>query len=344
MNRALLVMVAALLAARPGPVSADRPKRVVIMSTDDPTYHRLSAELAALGWTTSRMVVHDPHLDLIGLHAQMTNNKATTAVALLPAAGRGMDAWIVDDVGMVLSQERFNPGTPPEVIALRTVERLRACRLRVAIEKSAPKPPPPIKKPGQHTDPEVPRGTHRHESRPYPGIHGAVQLSGGLALGWAPGGLSPTGQLRLGGSWLPTRWLAADLVLLVPLIPARVSAEKGESDLYLTLMGAAVRWLGGHGSSWIRPSIGVGVGALLVHLRGHAAASGYTSEEDLLACAMPFFEAGLVIRITRHLRLVTSHMVGITLPRLVVAYGGQPVASLDSPMLTGTLGLELEMP
>lgn len=343
MRRACIL--AAFLAAWPlGTAAKLRPKRVVIMGPDSPVVARLRAELAALGWTTSTMAARDSHLDLIGLHARMTDMRATAAIALLPSDDKagGLAVWIVDDVGMVVSQEQFEPNASLELVALRTVERLRAYRIKVktqapATTKQPMKRPPPQPRP-QLDDPEL---QLKRASRSTTGMPGALHISSGLAVGWAPGGLSPTGQLRMGASWVPLEWLAVDLVLLVPVVPAYASAESGETDIYLGLAGAAVRWLGGTRSAWVRPSLGVGMGAMAIHLRGHSTDRKFSSNREWVACAVPFLEGGLVVRLIGHLRLISSLMVGFATPRLVLQYFGAETA-LDTPLLTGTVGLDLE--
>jgi len=304
---------------------------------------RLNAELRALGWQTDRIPVESKTLDLIGLHARMTNAKATAAIAMLDSH-EGIEVWVMDDVGMVVSQEHFESDARPELIAVRTVERLRAYRISVATREAprSKRKAARVRKPEpQHSDLEAPAAPP--PGHPKADILGAVELTGGLAVGWAPGGLSPTGQLRLGGSWLPFQWLAADLVVLLPIVPASTDAEKGESDVHLALAGIALRWLGGTNQSWVRPSIGAGIGALVARLRGYSKDAQFDSDRDWLACAMPFVEGGVVFRVTRHLRVVSSLMVGVGLPRIVIAYVG-PDTSIGKPMLTGTLGVQLELP
>lgn len=340
-----VLVTLAVLACPPSGRAELRP-RALIMASTSPAAKRLHGELRALGWQTVRIPAEGQAVDLIGLHARMTNARATAAIAML-GSGEAVEVWVMDDVGMVVSREQFRGiDARPELVAVRTVESLRAYRLSVATRKApgsqrkvvaqvSKKPKP------QQSDLEAPI-----ESAPAygdTGILGAVELNGGLAVGWAPGGLSPTGQLRLGGSWLPFHWLAADLIVLLPIVPASADAEKGESDVHLALAGVALRWLGGTNESWMRPSIGAGIGALVARLRGYSKDAQFDADRDWLACAMPFVEGGITFRITPHLRVVSSLMVGVGLPRIVIAYLG-PDTSIGKPMLTGTVGVQLELP
>ena len=310
---------------------------------------RLQAELSALGWTTAAVSLVEPRTDVIGLHAIMTNHRAGAAIALLPAPRGATDVWILDEVGMVVSRERFAAREMQSLVVLRTVERLRASRIASWIEHPKPQPSPKAAPPRvamgppppQRSDVELPQTSRRHDGEAV--ISRSIHVLGGLAMGWAPGGLSPTGQLRLGVSWLPLRWFSADLVLLAPLVPARVAALEGEADVYLATAGLAARFLGGSPRSWIRPSIAAGLGLQLVHVRGRAAYP-YASTDDTVACALPFVEGAVLIRLTRHLRLTLSYLVGMALRRPVVAFGGRPVAAVENPMLSGSVGLQLEVP
>jgi len=342
----LVVLLGVLLWAHP---AAGKPRRVVLMATAGPVVQRLQAELGAAGWHTTRVPPRERQLDLIGLHAAMSSHQATAAIALRPSTGGALDVWIVDDVGMVVSQERFQPTTLSDVVALRTAERLRAYGLRVKTTKTTKtsRAQPSARLASQHPDPELHPdlklpSVSTHNGSESLAIRGGMQLNGGLAVGWAPGGLSPTSQLRLGGSWTPRSWLAMDVVLIVPMVPAHV-ANEGETDVYIALAAAGLRWLGGSARARLRPSLGAGIGALLFHLRGDATEPLTRSAEPTLVTAMPYVEGACMLRLSTHLRLSLSYLVGLPMQRLVVVHSGTKVATVDRLLLTGTLGLELEL-
>jgi len=177
-------------------------------------------------------------------------------------------------------------------------------------------------------------------------VHRSIQINTAIAIGWAPGGLSPTGQVEVGASWLPFPCLALDLRATVPVVPSWISAREGDAEIYPVLTGVAARWLGGDRQSRFRPTLGLGFGVLVVHIRGHAKPQPdntppNTSENVTLVTGLPFVEGGVLLRLTPHLNLHLSYLVGAPLRRLVVMFAGRPVGTLGRPLLTGSLGLEL---
>jgi len=319
--------------------------RVAVLSTQPSgnTVRRLQAELSALGWTVAPVRLTKPWPDVIGLHAIMSSQRATAAVALLPAPESQTDVWIIDEVGMVVSRERFKAREKQGLVVLRTVERLRASRIVGSIDRPPSKhprqkkvqiaklgPPPP-----QRGDAELPGSAPLRSGVVETGLE-RLRVQGGLGLGWVPGGFSATGQVRLGVSWRHRSWLTSDLIVLAPFLSARASGEECQVDAYLTMAGLALRLVGGSPTSRVRPSLAVGLGGMLVHLRG----SGPGGTEDTVGSAFSFLDGSVKVRLTRSLQLSLSYLMGASFQRVVAVY----IASLNHLLVSGAVGLELEVP
>lgn len=325
--------------------------RVVIVS-GQPTsslVRRLEAELSALNWTPSATRLAEPRPDVIGLHAIMTGHKATAAIALLASADGATDVWILDEVGMVVSRERFDGRAAEDVLVLRTVERLRASRIagsirrarkntRLASRARKPKPPPGPPPPQRH-DIELPDAA---PGRAGVGVSRALHVSGGLAVGWSPGGVSATGHARLGVSWSLLDWLATDLIVLAPFVPARASGAGDKADVYLAMAALGARAMGGTHRSWVRPSLAAGLGGLLVHVRGMETTDKDGERgEDTVGMALPFVEGAGAFRLSRSLHLRIACLLGATFRRLKLQYVNR---SMDHLLVSGSVGIELEVP
>jgi hypothetical protein len=346
--RAVLV---SLLLSMPTAVVAG--PRVVIVSEQPTsgTVRRLQAELSALGWTPTATHLGEPRPDVIGLHAILNNHKASAAVALLSGDDGATDVWILDEVGMVVSRERFDSRAAQDVLVLRTVERLRASRIAGSIKpaqrtaaRQASRPtqpkPPPGPPPAQRHDVELPAAA---PERAEAGVSRALHVSGGLGVGWSPGGFSATSHARLGVSWALLDWLAADVTLLAPFVPARASSETAEADIYPAMAALGLRAQGGSSRSWVRPSLAAGIGGLLVHIRGNETINKeLVRHEQTVGMAAALVEGAGAFRLTRTLRLKVACLLGANFHRLVPRYlNGRTMNHL---LVSGSVGLELEVP
>jgi hypothetical protein len=314
--------------ARGQPSSSPQPRLVIVTPATGPAVRRLQAELTSLDWATE--VISTTTVDPAALLAEARQNAPAAAVALLRANGAG-ELWIVDRAGTV-SHERLDA-----LVVLQVVERLRAALIAVDEPPKLPEPPGPVRQ----------RGDIEPSRPPAPDARTAfvldLHLHTGAAVSWAPGGLSPAGQARLGLGWRASRWLSFELTVLAPVAPAVISADKGQADAYLLMLGLAGRLHLGQPHWWVRPSLAAGVAAAMLFLRGQVAEEHkekYEGGNDLAATGLPYVEGTVVLPLSRRVRLSASCLVGVAFPRAKIEL---PEAYWGRPMLGGGLGLEVDL-
>jgi len=179
------------------------------------------------------------------------------------------------------------------------------------------------------------------------------ELDAAAAAMFAPAGNAPPmAQLWLSASWLPRRWFALELLVQLPLVPARVQAPAGvlgadspatgEADLFVGLVGGGARFRLCSSSDRVAGSIGVGGGALVLNARGTSSATSLGLSQGRTEWAVAgaaFGRAGLSWRVWRHLRLFGDALLGVAVPRFAIAIGSETVATWGRPFLGLAAGL-----
>ena len=126
---------------------------------------RIRDELTAGGFEVS-VVDPGPIVDAVSVAAAMQRQEGTIATIALVGdpTGPGAELWILDRVGAVAEVRRIPiPADDrehlPEVLAIRTIEVLKASALKVLVESTRPRPEP---KPSEAAPPDEPpnRPTH----------------------------------------------------------------------------------------------------------------------------------------------------------------------------------------
>jgi len=331
-KRASALVAAAALALTAGPALADSPARQVVITgsvADSPTLRRLEAELRAVDlapvFAREAGAEDKPPREIMRRHNAQ-------ALIVLGEAGRVTAIHLERDVpGTHRVTPAASGGEGPDISLLRAVELLRA--------ELMPLP----------SSPDEP-GMDRTRARPI-GPRGTVDLPGDthpwrlrLAAGptFSPGGILATGHLWLIPALRALDWLEVELSLVFPLGPATVEEAEGSADVHIGLATAGVRFLPWRERWRLRPSLSLGVGAILVHMQGTAAA-GYEDGEDWVASFAGAAGGGLSLRLPWRLWVQLDALVGVALPRPAVGFAGRTAATWGQPFVNVNLGLGVRL-
>jgi hypothetical protein len=224
---------------------------------------RIREELTAGGFEVS-VVDPGPRVDPVSIAAAMQRQEGTIAtIALLGDPDRpGTELWILDRVGAAAEVRRIPIPTEdrerlPEVLAIRTIEVLKASALKVLVE--ATRPAPEAKPAVVVTGIEPPVRTAE--------ATGAFGLEAGLAMVTSVGGFGPAavpvGRVRawLGNSVFARLTLAG--LGSRPRVETSIGSASVAQSLGLVELAVALR----PGARW-RPTFSLGAGTLYVQSEG----------------------------------------------------------------------------
>ncbi len=315
---------------------------VALVTSDPPAElsHRVEEQLEALGFDV--VVLNPPVTGSAGptsLEQTARNVGAIAAVRIVPIA-QSVQVWTADPVtGQAVFRETVPPaGQKPSdaAVALGAVELLRASLLELHPPEPfvAPKPPPPA----PVCPPTPPAETPRE-----PGLGLAAGFGIDLGLAGRPSAsLALAIWARLHGPF-GVRALA-----MTTVAPAGVSASSyGDVEVGAQVFGAELTYdLADPSAAWM-PTLGLGIAAAHLTVRGEAAAAssaGNLYEEPWFA--LPLAHVGLGYAARPGLRLRGDLLGGISLPRADVCVEGAQgcisvVASWGRPLVSATLGLEV---
>jgi hypothetical protein len=340
---------------------ADDP-RVVILLPSGPRAqeqeHRLAqlrAELLASGFEVMEQALDTP-IRVESLEAVARDTESFAAITLVDTGARvAADVWVTDRVtGKTLIRRLTGDGTGEpgaRVLALRTVELLRASRLELERRRaSEPDPAPePVPEPPEEgralpethdeatPDPaQAPQAPAEVPSESTPSHFG---VTGGIALLGGPGGLAPALAPAASLQWYGIPDWPLDLVVMAPGLGS-VSARSASASIHQEAALLRLRYdPASPGAAW---SGYVAGGAGLYHL----GASGNESSRFESRSAGRFaFLAGTGLGARRHLfagaSLVGEIAAAWVTPRPVIRFGGERIGATGLPLMTLTLAWEL---
>ncbi len=289
---------------------------------------RIREELVAGGFEVA-IVDSGPKLDPISIADAIERQRGSVAtIALLgdPEIGPS-ELWILDRVGVQAEVRRITPTTNdpahvPEVLAIRTIEVLRASALKLLVESSQP-PSPAIASPA----PSIPavRAPERHET---------VGVEAGLAVlqsvdGPGPAAL-PVGRLRIS---LPrpffVRLTLAGLGTR-PRVTTALGAADVDQNLGLIEIGAAFRR-----PRRLNPVVTLGGGALYVRSDGDGVYP-YQGIVDSRWTALVDCGLGFVALVGAQVAMAFEIHAALAAPHPVVRFSGTDVATIGRPALLAT--------
>jgi len=297
---------------------------------------RIREELLAGGFEVA-LVDPGPGADPISIAGAVQRQRGSVAtIALLgdPELGPS-ELWILDRVGGQAEVRRIAPPTDdpahvPEVLAIRTIELLRASALKLLVESSQPPrvetaAPTPVAAPPSPPPPPPP---------PPPAPTPVLRLEAGLALWQSPGGPGPAAlplaRLCL-SPWAPlfVRLTLAGLGSRPRVTTAQGSAEV-EQDLGLIEIGVAFR----RQRRW-SPFVSVGGGALHVGSAGDGIYP-YRGIDDSRWVGLIAGGVGLVVALSGRAAMAFELQAALAAPHPVVQFSGADAATIGRPALLAT--------
>jgi hypothetical protein len=328
-------LVLAVAVARPGPGWAASARVVVLESpTASPGTRRcltmIRDELTAGGFDVET-VDPGPATDPFSLAAVMrAQSSAAATIALLgdPELGRA-ELWILDRIGANAEVRRIpapsdDPERVEEVLAIRTIEVLRASALKLFIESSRPAPPPAEVAPVRSAEAPAPRPR-------------VVALEGGVSLLASPGELDaaavPLARLRVA--------VAGPIVarLTIAGLGSRPRIETARGTAVITQeLGVVELGLVFRRDHRLAPAIMLEAGVL--HLGSDAQGTGpYLGQRDGRWSAVAGVGAGVVVGISGRLAIALETHVMIASPYPVVRFVDWQAATVARPASWTTLTL-----
>jgi hypothetical protein len=291
---------------------------------------RIREELVAGGFEVA-VVDSGPQLDPISIAGAIERQRGSVAtMALLgdPELGPS-ELWILDRVGARAEVRRItattsDPTHVPEVLAIRTIELLRASALKLLMESNQP-PPPEASPPSSTASVTVGLVRERPE---------AVGLEAGLAVLESVGGPGPAaipvGRLRL--ALLGP--LFARLTLAGLGTRPRVTTPLGTTDigqnLGLVEIGAVFRR-----HRRLNPVVTVGAGVLYVRSDGDGVYP-YQGIEDSRWTALVDGGLGFVALLEARVALTFEIHASLAAPHPLVRFSGTDAATIGRPALLAT--------
>jgi hypothetical protein len=158
----------------------------------------------------------------------------------------------------------------------------------------------------------------------------ALQLEAGTT--WATPQLRGPLQLGLRFAWEFSERLAVEARALFPASAQTIEGSEGVGHFFVGLATAELS-LTIIRHRWIVPSVGVGLGALIVHVRGDDA-DGYEGTTDWGASVVGQGSVRLAVPLAMGLSAVADAAVGGSFSRLVVAFADREAASGGQPLIT----------
>lgn len=337
---------------------------LVIEGTPGAMHRRLEAELSQLGFrvATDRAAG--------SLEARARALRADAAVRV-PRSHRAVEVWVTDPDRLRTARRSIvvpSDGQGEAVLAVRSVELLRAAFLEIDV--AMPEPPPPIASasasasassasasasasasvttPGTASAP--PTGAPRASASTLPPPPPAAPLerrgppalfaSAGALLSVSPGGVPADVHLGLGLGRRFAERLHVDAWLSTPGQTARVEAAGGTSSVRSTLFGMGASWTWTRGDATVLG--GLGLGGVWVHAEGRADA-GFDARSTDAWLAWPYARAGGTFALSERLRIALDVRAGATFPRAVIRFADRDVATLGRPLVVPGLGLEVAL-
>jgi hypothetical protein len=297
---------------------------------------RVRGELIADGFDVAMVEAEPGASSAVAMTAaERANDSATVGLSISPD-GESAELWVLDQLSHKAVVRRVNASSEPsdttnQVLAVRTVELLRASLLELVLELARPVTPPPAPAPPDVAHPMGPKTT--------PPI--STQLPRSLAFELGPGVVLNPGQVD------PAFVIVARLQLLMGgPFHARLSfLGFGTRPEVIGLDGAAqvqqfwglfetvfAPWQTGRST----PMVSVGMGALNVRAEG-TAASPYQGLQGNAWGLVADAGAGWSVRFSPRLSLSAEIHIALSAPYPVVRQLGRDLARIGNPSILSSL-------
>jgi hypothetical protein len=300
---------------------------------------RIREELTAGGFSVA-IVDPGPATDPISLAAAMERQRdAVATIALLgdPDAGAS-ELWILDRVGREAQVRRIpvptdDPERTPGVLAIRSLEVLRASALKLLVESNrTTKPAPAAPAPAPPAVVESPPASEPPGDRRL-----WLGLEAGISTLGSPGGLSPAAipVVRVRGP-IGDR-LSARLTLAGLGTRPTVETARGSAAVAQRIALAELAWAFRDGAR-LRPMASFGLGAMWVQIEGEGIAP-YRGQADEVWAALADGGVGLLAELGRRFALSVEGHAMFAFPYPMVRFVDLEAAAIGRPALLGSLTL-----
>jgi hypothetical protein len=304
-------------------------RRVLLLvdSPGDPFMDRIRAEVVSLGLEG---VVRAPQGSI---EAKARAEHAVAAIRILPSRN-GVEVWMADAAsGRSLLRQVIVDETPrgpnQDVIALQTAELLRTGlfpETPPAGPRPVPSPPVIVQSAPARSDGESALGT-------------------GVELLYSAGGASPAWQAWFSFQHLWSRRLGIALDVSAPFRRGTMSGPEGTADVGAIVVGVEMlaRFRSERGRLFLTTGLGAGAVALLT--KGHPSPEGSAqveSNSSTAYTALGFARITLGCKLSSWLGLGMSGLVGTTVARVDIRFGGNDAGDWGVPLLGAALFAQVD--
>lgn len=347
-------MVAAIvaLAAAPGVAAPAQPARAVVFYPPGSStvarraMTRIREELLAGGFEVSSA---DPGPRRAPLALADLMEQQEDAVAVVALAGDpdepGAELWILDRVGTPPEMRRIpvpavDRAQLPEVLAIRTIEVLKASELKLLLESKPPPPPP--RRPEMQTPAPPPRATAMATAASDEAVDAdpaarRFGLETGISVLQSVGGPGPAAVPLVRARGRLWRALFARITVAGLGTRPRVHNDIGSSSVDQSLglgeLGVALRL----GRRW-RSVFSAGGGALRLRSEGEGVSPYYGLREVRLVAAVDA-GAGLIADLGRQLSLALEVHGLVALPHPTLRFYDVETSTVGYPAVLASLTL-----
>jgi hypothetical protein len=309
--------------------SAARAATEVVLIEPDPNdpalrlaLTRLRSELVATGFdvVTGPGPDHDPRWEL-----EQASGPGTQVTITLRRSrdGKGVDVWVLDRLsGKTLIRyvsESLDSPNAPKIVAVRTVELLRASMLELTVD------PPVTSTPRR----PLPAPLDRLMARPPTPLFGSFHASlgvGGFVSAGLPFTVLPT--LRVGHGIVPR--LSLRLSMAAAVAPAEASAARGTA--MLAQQFASIDVVGAlFATKTLVPFASLGVGVQHLAVTGSNVQPPYGSADESRFTFALDAGLGVAARIGSHFAVLLDARAVTTFPRLRVYVADEAIGIVGAP-------------
>lgn len=294
-------------------------------------------ELSLSGFAVVRRPRPEGELPHLAVQSEAQREDAAAAVLLNPVLG-GVEIWLRDRVtGKTVMREALPPATGRDaeaVVALRTVELLRASFIEVQL----PQYQPTTVKPTMALRALLP---------PPPGATSSVADRLTVQIGavwvWSPGGVGGVPGVDLQAGYWPWRRVEIAGWAMVPWAGSGVFGMQGEASILPVQAGARADFRLLDSGAKVDLLAGPGFGVAWLHMRGTAAHSGYQATSDDVVTASASGKVSVRYRIREGLRLYAAGSAGVAFPVPTVEFAGVKQASWGRPWIAAAGGFDIAL-
>lgn len=308
-------------------------RRILVLVAEKPPefWPWLNAELASAGFSVQMAEAGSAPPELGQIEKLATRWSTTLGLAPLEA-GHGLQIWLLDPVSHRLVFREvilglYDPSDPPDLVAVRMVETLRATLIQ-------------LQKEGRASTQIAPPVPERSAAKPLPSRPSRFALGLGGGGAFSPGGAGAIALLHGSFAYAFVPRFAIVLGGALTPIASQLHRDEGSASLSWYWAGAALRV--GVTDPRATLSLRSGAGIWLVRLtsRGQAAPPLADGGGSSLS-AVPHVDVGLRWSLTRRLWLTGDLSAGFSTPRVRIDFAGREAAAWGRPLGLGLLSLEI---